>query len=89
MTKIQSLKADVATAVETLQILRNRLKAAQKQEKLNRIAEKEFKAQDREAKKALRIEKLKAKLEALQNPPVGLKAKRAAKKPSKVVSVVL
>jgi len=39
---------------------------------------------DREAKKAARIEKLKAKLLALETPKVGIKAKKAAKKPSPV-----
>lgn len=94
MTKLQLLKADIKAASETLKSLRVQYKAAAQDEKefraivkVTKATQKALKVQDREAKKALRIEKLKAKLEALQSPPVGIKAKKAARKPSKVVTI--
>jgi len=50
--------------------------------KLTKQFAKENKAEDRAAKKAARIAKLEAKLTALKNP-VGAKAIKANKKPSK------
>jgi hypothetical protein len=49
-----------------------------------RAAAKELKAIDRAEKKAARIAKLEAKLLALKTKPVGTKAIKANKKPSKV-----
>jgi hypothetical protein len=59
-------------------------KAAKALDKEIKKIAKENKAFDRAAKKADRIAKLEAKLAALKNPPVGTKAVKANKKPSKV-----
>jgi hypothetical protein len=67
-----SIKAEVAAR-----------KAAKIADKAAKQIAKENKAFDRAAKKAARIAKLEAKLAALKNP-VGIAAKKANKKPSKV-----
>jgi hypothetical protein len=75
--KIVSLRKDIAE-------LRRMQKDMRIQVAAEKAAAKELKAIDRAEKKAARIAKLEAKLLALKTKPVGTKAIKANKKPSKV-----
>ena len=81
---IQSKREEIATAkAELAQLIRAR-KDARIELAAKRAAAKELKAIDRAEKKSARIAKLEAKLLALKSKPVGTKAIKANKKPSKV-----
>jgi len=68
---------------ETIKALRESIKLDMVAKRSAKIAVKSEKAEARAAKKVARIEKLQAKLAALTNP-VGTKAIKANRKPSKV-----
>jgi hypothetical protein len=70
---------------ETLKALRASISADLADRRASKIFAKDAKLAEREAKKALRIAKLQAKLDALTNP-VGAKALKANRKPGKVVT---
>ena len=70
---------------ETLKALRASISADLADRRASKIFAKDAKLAEREAKKALRIAKLQAKLDALTNP-VGAKAIKANKKPGKVTT---
>jgi capsule polysaccharide export protein KpsE/RkpR len=81
---IESKRAEIAAAKAELSKLIRMRKDARIQIAAERAAAKELKAVDRAEKKAMRIAKLEAKLLALKTKPVGTKAIKANKKPSKV-----
>ena len=81
---IESKREEIAAAKAELSKLIRMRKDARIQVKANRDADKILKAADRADKKAARIAKLEAKLLALKSKPVGAKAIKANKKPSKV-----
>jgi capsule polysaccharide export protein KpsE/RkpR len=81
---IQSKREEIAAAKAELAKLIRMRKDARIQIAAERAAAKELKAIDRAEKKAMRIAKLEAKLMALKSKPVGAKAIKANKKPSKV-----
>jgi capsule polysaccharide export protein KpsE/RkpR len=81
---IQSKREEIAAAKAELAKLIRMRKDARIQVAAERAAAKELKAIDRAEKKAARIAKLEAKLLALKTKPVGTKAIKANKKPSKV-----
>jgi len=81
---IESKRAEIATAKAELSKLIRMRKDARIQIAAERAAAKELKAIDRAEKKAMRIAKLEAKLMALKSKPVGAKAIKMNKKPSKV-----
>ena len=81
---IESKRAEIAAAKAELSKLIRMRKDARIQIAAERAAAKELKAIDRAEKKAMRIAKLEAKLIALKSKPVGAKAIKANKKPSKV-----
>ena len=75
--KVAAIKAEVTA-------LRRMRKDMRIQVRAEKAAAKELKAIDRAEKKAARIVKLEAKLLALKTGPVGIKALKANRKPSKV-----
>ena len=81
---IQSKREEIAAAKAELANLIRMRKDARIQMAAEIAAAKELKAIDRAEKKAARIAKLEAKLLALKTKPVGTKAIKANKKPSKV-----
>ena len=81
---IESKREEIAAAKAELAKLIRMRKDARIQMAAERAAAKELKAYDRAEKKAMRIAKLEAKLIALKSKPVGAKAIKANKKPSKV-----
>jgi capsule polysaccharide export protein KpsE/RkpR len=81
---IESKREEIAAAKAELSKLIRMRKDARIQIAAERAAAKELKAIDRAEKKAMRIAKLEAKLIALKSKPVGAKAIKANKKPSKV-----
>ena len=81
---IESKRQEIAAAKAELAKLIRMRKDARIQIAAERAAAKELKAIDRAEKKAARIAKLEAKLIALKSKPVGAKAIKANKKPSKV-----
>ena len=81
---IESKRQEIAAAKAELAKLIRMRKDARIQIAAERAAAKELKAIDRAEKKAMRIAKLEAKLMALKSKPVGAKAIKANKKPSKV-----
>ena len=81
---IESKRQEIAAAKAELSKLIRMRKDARIQIAAERAAAKELKAIDRAEKKAMRIAKLEAKLIALKSKPVGAKAIKANKKPSKV-----
>jgi capsule polysaccharide export protein KpsE/RkpR len=81
---IESKREEIAAAKAELAKLIRMRKDARIQIAAERAAAKELKAIDRAEKKAMRIAKLEAKLMALKSKPVGAKAIKANKKPSKV-----
>ena len=81
---IQSKREEIAAAKAELAKLIRMRKDARIELAAKRAAAKELKAIDRAEKKAMRIAKLEAKLLALKSKPVGAKAIKANKKPSKV-----
>jgi capsule polysaccharide export protein KpsE/RkpR len=81
---IESKREEIAAAKAELAKLIRMRKDARIQVAAERDAAKELKAIDRAEKKAARIAKLEAKLLALKTKPVGTKAIKANKKPSKV-----
>ena len=81
---IESKREEIAAAKAELAKLIRMRKDARIQIAAERAAAKELKAIDRAEKKSARIAKLEAKLLALKSKPVGAKAIKANKKPSKV-----
>jgi len=81
---IESKREEIAAAKAELAKLIRMRKDARIQIAAERAAAKELKAIDRAEKKAMRIAKLEAKLMALKSKPVGAKAIKMNKKPSKV-----
>ena len=81
---IESKREEIAAAKAELAKLIRMRKDARIELAAERAAAKELKAIDRAEKKAMRIAKLEAKLIALKSKPVGAKAIKANKKPSKV-----
>jgi capsule polysaccharide export protein KpsE/RkpR len=81
---IESKREEIAAAKAELAKLIRMRKDARIELAAKRAAAKELKAIDRAEKKAMRIAKLEAKLLALKSKPVGTKAIKANKKPSKV-----
>jgi len=81
---IESKREEIAAAKAELAKLIRMRKDARIELAAKRAAAKELKAIDRAEKKAMRIAKLEAKLIALKSKPVGAKAIKANKKPSKV-----
>ena len=81
---IESKREEIAAAKAELAKLIRMRKDARIQMAAEKAAAKELKAIDRAEKKAARIAKLEAKLLALKTKPVGTKAIKANKKPSKV-----
>ena len=81
---IESKREEIAAAKAELAKLIRMRKDARIQIAAERAAAKELKAIDRAEKKAMRIAKLEAKLLALKSKPVGTKAIKMNKKPSKV-----
>ena len=81
---IESKREEIAAAKAELAKLIRMRKDARIQIAAERAAAKELKAIDRAEKKAMRIAKLEAKLIALKSKPVGAKAIKMNKKPSKV-----
>ncbi len=81
---IESKREEIAAAKAELSKLIRMRKDARIQIAAERAAAKELKAIDRAEKKSARIAKLEAKLLALKSKPVGAKAIKMNKKPSKV-----
>ena len=81
---IESKREEIAAAKAELSKLIRMRKDARIEMAAKRAAAKELKVLDRAEKKAARIAKLEAKLIALKSKPVGAKAIKANKKPSKV-----
>ena len=81
---IQSKREEIAAAKAELAKLIRMRKDARIELAAKRAAAKELKAIDRAEKKSARIAKLEAKLLALKSKPVGAKAIKMNKKPSKV-----
>ena len=81
---IESKREEIAAAKAELAKLIRMRKDARIEMAAKRAAAKELKAIDRAEKKAMRIAKLEAKLIALKSKPVGAKAIKMNKKPSKV-----
>jgi len=81
---IESKREEIAAAKAELAKLIRARKDARIELAAKRAAAKELKAIDRAEKKSARIAKLEAKLLALKSKPVGTKAIKANKKPSKV-----
>ena len=81
---IESKREEIAAAKAELAKLIRMRKDGRIELAAKRAAAKELKAIDRAEKKAMRIAKLEAKLIALKSKPVGTKAIKANKKPSKV-----
>jgi capsule polysaccharide export protein KpsE/RkpR len=81
---IESKREEIAAAKAELSKLIRMRKDARIQIAAERAAAKELKAYDRAEKKSARIAKLEAKLIALKSKPVGAKAIKMNKKPSKV-----
>ena len=81
---IESKREEIAAAKAELAKLIRMRKDGRIQIAAERAAAKELKAIDRAEKKAMRIAKLEAKLIALKSKPVGAKAIKMNKKPSKV-----
>ena len=80
------LKKDVASIRNVMKTLRENVKTDKSDDRFYRkqvIADRKM---ERAAAKATRIAAMEEKLEALKNP-VGIKAKKAAKKPSKVTII--
>ena len=81
---IESKREEIAAAKAELSKLIRMRKDGRIELAAKRAAAKELKAIDRAEKKTMRIAKLEAKLIALKSKPVGAKAIKANKKPSKV-----
>ena len=81
---IESKREEIAAAKAELSKLIRMRKDGRIELAAKRAAAKELKAIDRAEKKAMRIAKLEAKLIALKSKPVGAKAIKMNKKPSKV-----
>ena len=81
---IESKREEIAAAKAELAKLIRMRKDARIQIAAERAAAKELKAIDRAEKKSARIAKLEAKLLSLKTGPVGIKALKANRKPSKV-----
>ena len=81
---IESKRKEIAAAKAELAKLIRMRKDARIELAAKRAAAKELKAIDRAEKKSARIAKLEAKLLALKSKPVGTKAIKMNKKPSKV-----
>ena len=81
---IESKREEIAAAKAELAKLIRMRKDGRIELAAKRAAAKELKAIDRAEKKAARIAKLEAKLIALKSKPVGAKAIKMNKKPSKV-----
>ena len=81
---IESKREEIAAAKAELAKLIRMRKDGRIELAAKRAAAKELKAIDRAEKKAMRIAKLEAKLIALKSKPVGTKAIKMNKKPSKV-----
>ena len=81
---IESKREEIAAAKSELAKLIRMRKDGRLELAAKRAAAKELKAIDRAEKKAARIAKLEAKLIALKSKPVGAKAIKMNKKPSKV-----
>jgi len=81
---IESKREEIAAAKAELAKLIRMRKDARIELAAKRAAAKELKAIDRAEKKSARIAKLEAKLIALKSKPVGAKAIKMNKKPSKV-----
>ena len=81
---IESKREEIAAAKAELAKLIRMRKDGRIELAAKRAAAKELKAIDRAEKKAARIAKLEAKLIALKSKPVGTKAIKMNKKPSKV-----
>ena len=83
--ELANAKALVVTLRKELADIRTMRKNARAEMKAKKVAAKEVAAVEKAAKKAARIAKLEAKLLALKTGPVGIKALKANRKPSKVV----
>ena len=81
---IESKREEIAAAKAELAKLIRMRKDGRIELAAKRAAAKELKAIDRAEKKSARIAKLEAKLIALKSKPVGAKAIKMNKKPSKV-----
>jgi len=81
---IESKREEIAAAKAELAKLIRARKDARIELAAKRAAAKELKAIDRAEKKSARIAKLEAKLLVLKSKPVGTKAIKMNKKPSKV-----
>ena len=81
---IESKRQEIAAAKAELSKLIRMRKDGRIELAAKRAAAKELKAIDRAEKKAARIAKLEAKLLSLKTGPVGIKALKANRKPSKV-----
>lgn len=81
---IESKREEIAAAKAELAKLIRMRKDGRIELAAKRAAAKELKAIDRAEKKAARIAKLEAKLLAMKTGPVGIKALKANRKPSKV-----
>ena len=81
---IESKRQEIAAAKAELSKLIRMRKDGRIELAAKRAAAKELKVRDRAEKKAMRIAKLEAKLIALKSKPVGAKAIKMNKKPSKV-----
>ena len=81
---IESKREEIAAAKAELAKLIRMRKDARIELAAKRAAAKELKAIDRAEKKSARIAKLEAKLLSLKTGPVGIKALKANRKPSKV-----
>ena len=82
---IAVLRSEIATLRAVAKVVRADVKAYRIEKLNNKRIDKEIKAFARTQKKAARIAKLEAKLEAMKSPPVGALAIKAAKRPSKVI----
>jgi len=81
---LKALKVEIAELVEVVKQEKVNMAEARAVEKAQKVAAKEAKAAARAQKKAEKIAALEAKLNALRNP-VGSAARKAARRPSKVV----
>ena len=81
---IESKREEIAAAKAELAKLIRMRKDGRIELAAKRAAAKELKAIDRAEKKSARIAKLEAKLLSLKTGPVGIKALKANRKPSKV-----
>lgn len=82
---LAAARAEVKRLVEVVRAERETAKTVREFARREREFEREARASARAERKAVRIAKLEAKLAALKSGPVGTKAMRANRKPSKVI----